>query len=200
MFITRARARTKTAAIIHIPCDEIFLSDIKFRKNFDETEMEKLKTSLKNFGVLKPLLVRSVYGRYELISGERRLRAAKALNLESVPCIISQADMEQAALLSLSENLCYDSLDDTEISFALCELMRLFDFSYKKLGDKLGIDVKEILENNKKKSNNFILRDEQIFINSLERNMEIMKKGGILATLDKYEYENSLRLVVEIRR
>ena len=82
------------------------------RKNFDEAELHSLADSIKRYGIIQPITVRRMSdenspfgGLYELIAGERRLRAARMLDLSYVPCIIIEADREESAKMALVENL-----------------------------------------------------------------------------------------------
>ena len=75
------------------------------RRNFDEAKMAELTASVKQFDVLEPILVRRVDDHYQLIAGERRLRAARAAGLEKIPARIMDVDEKGAAEIQMLENL-----------------------------------------------------------------------------------------------
>ena len=81
------------------------------RKLFDQRETDELAESIRACGIIQPLIVRTKQGGYELIAGERRLRAAKQAGLSEVPCILSQADETRSTLMALTENIQRKDLD-----------------------------------------------------------------------------------------
>lgn len=119
-------------------CDEIVPNPIQPRRRFDEEQLRELSDSIRAHGLLHPLTVRFRNGRYELIAGERRLRAAKLAGLTSVPCLLRDAAMEEAGLLALIENLQRQDLDFVEEAHALRRLIRMFGFSQEECARRLG--------------------------------------------------------------
>lgn len=96
----------KTSRVSYIPVDQIVPNPGQPRKVFDEETLGELADSIAMHGILQPLLVRqNERGEYELISGERRLRAARLAGLSEVPCILSGIEREQSAVYALIENL-----------------------------------------------------------------------------------------------
>ena len=91
--------------VLRLPVTEIRPNPRQPRRLFDERGLRELAASIRRHGILQPLTVRRVGDSWELIAGERRLRAAKMAGLETVPCIESAADEEESALLALVENL-----------------------------------------------------------------------------------------------
>ena len=96
------------------------------RRVFDETGIDELAASIAEYGILNPLTVRLRTGRYELVAGERRLRAAKKAGFTEVPCILLDVNMEDASLIALVENLQRRDLDFIEEAQAIDQLIRLF--------------------------------------------------------------------------
>ena len=85
--------------------DEIVVSPEQPRKSFDEYELKLLADSILANGIIQPLAVRKKDGKYEIIAGERRFRAAKMVGIRRIPCVIHSADEQTAAVLALTENL-----------------------------------------------------------------------------------------------
>ncbi|MCL2509148.1 MAG: ParB/RepB/Spo0J family partition protein [Oscillospiraceae bacterium] len=125
--------------ILLIPHEDITPNRSQPRKSFDRGELESLADSIRSNGILQPLNVRELEdGRYELISGERRLRAARLVGLSSVPCIIIEASDESSALYALLENLQRQDLGFFEESEAIARLIVQFDMSQEEIAAKLG--------------------------------------------------------------
>ncbi|MBQ4652455.1 MAG: ParB/RepB/Spo0J family partition protein, partial [Oscillospiraceae bacterium] len=91
--------------MIWLPIGEIRPCPLQPRKQFDEAGLLELSQSIKSYGILNPLTVRMKGGGYELVTGERRLRAAKLAGLKEAPCILIDVNMEDAGLIALIENL-----------------------------------------------------------------------------------------------
>ena len=98
---------SKAGAVLLIPVDKIRTNPNQPRKYFDPDELSSLGESIRRNGILQPLSVRAEDGdgKYELIAGERRLRAAAESGFDRVPCIVINADSTQAAVYSVIENL-----------------------------------------------------------------------------------------------
>ena len=131
-----------------IPYREIPLSAIEAdphqpRQNFDEEKLNELAESIKLYGVLSPILVRSgqLPGRYTLISGERRFRAAHLAGLSSIPAIVNQTeDVEGRNLaIQLVENLQRDDLSPIERAHAIGALRDAHSLSVRDIAEKLSI-------------------------------------------------------------
>ena len=109
------------------------------RKRFDYDELEGLAQSIRANGIIQPLTVRKTEnGEYELISGERRLRAARLIGLTKVPAIVVDVDEEQSTLLSVLENIQRSDLSFFEEAIALDKLMSVYGMSQEEIGRKLG--------------------------------------------------------------
>ena len=105
-----------------IAVDEICGARSQARKDFDDKKLEELAASVREHGVLQPLLVRKTEDRYELVAGERRLRAAKKAGLKKVPVIFLTADHEKAAEMGLIENIQREDLNAMEEAAAYREM------------------------------------------------------------------------------
>jgi ParB family chromosome partitioning protein len=121
--------------------DDILPNPMQPRRSFDAEAVARLAESIRLHGIIQPLCVRELeppsYG-YGLIAGERRLRAAKLLGLERVPCIISAADGKRCAELAIVENLQREDLNMFEQAMAIGELMELHCLTQEKIAAELS--------------------------------------------------------------
>ncbi len=125
--------------ILLIPQGDIMPNPNQPRKRFDYDELEGLAQSIRANGILQPLLVRSTEnGKYQLIAGERRLRAARLVGLTKVPCIINEISESDSAVFAVIENLQRQNLDYFEEAEALATLMSDYRMSQEELCRKLG--------------------------------------------------------------
>lgn len=253
--------------ISYIPVDEIYPSPVQPRKRFPQESLRELADSISQHGVLNPLTVRRRSGRYELIAGERRLRASRMAGLREVPCIVIDVDMEESSLLALIENIQRRDLDFVEEAEGISQLIRLFGLSQEEAARRLGKSqpsvanklrllrlppkvletlreeelterhgrallrlktpeeqweacrvmarehmnvaaaeeyVEALLsaqpepEDKSRRKTLFVLKDVRVFLNTLSRSLEIMKRGGIDAGLEKHETDTELVLTISI--
>ena len=108
------------------------------RKFFDNQALEELATSIKEYGVLQPITVRKIRCGYELVSGERRLKASRLAGLETIPAIIINADPDKSAILALLENLQREDLSFFEIAEGYQRLIREQGMTQEDIAQKLG--------------------------------------------------------------
>ena len=133
--------------IKNIPLKYIRPNPCQPRKYFDPNKMDALIRSIERYGVLNPITVRECNsGEYELISGERRFRAAYSAGLKEIPCIIINTDGTECAVLSLLENLQREDLSFLEIAESYKTLVKNNGISSRDLSRKLGNRVYEINE------------------------------------------------------
>ncbi len=128
----------ETGRVVFVPARTIRPNPAQPRRTFDEQAMEELTNSVRTHGILQPLSVRRVDGVYELIAGERRLRAAKAAGLLEVPCIIMTLDDAQSGLLALVENLQRQDLDFVEEAVGISKLIKTQALSQEQAARMLG--------------------------------------------------------------
>ncbi len=128
----------RRGVITYLPTEDIQPNPIQPRKLFDESSITELSRSIENYGILNPLTVRYRCGRYELVAGERRLRAAKQAGLTEVPCIMLDVTMEDAGLLALIENLQRKDLDFIEEATGISRLIRMFGMSQEEAARRIG--------------------------------------------------------------
>ena len=134
----RTRPGTRRGGIVYLRTGDIYPNPVQPRKQFDSGALEELSLSIKNYGILNPLTVRCRGGRYELVAGERRLRAAKLAGLDEVPCIMLDVNMEDASLIALIENLQRRDLDFIEEATGISQLIRMFGMSQEEAARRLG--------------------------------------------------------------
>jgi len=110
------------------------------RKHFDESKLLELAETIKEKGILDPLMVRRVEDGYELIAGERRWRAAQKAGLKEVPVIVREADDREVLELSLIENLQREDLNPLEEAEGFRELIEKFNVSHEEVSKRVGKD------------------------------------------------------------
>ncbi len=108
------------------------------RKDFDPGKLAELSLSVRRHGILQPLLVRRVAGGYELVAGERRLRAAEMAGFKKVPVIVRETAGEEQAVLSLVENLQRENLNCLEEALGYRRLIEEYGLTQEELGQRLG--------------------------------------------------------------
>ncbi|MCM8778210.1 MAG: ParB/RepB/Spo0J family partition protein [Candidatus Omnitrophica bacterium] len=138
--------RAETQAIINVNVTEIVSNKYQPRQNFATSGMQELIASIREKGFLQPLVVRRTAEGYELIAGERRLRAAKELGLTQVPVIVKDVEKEADLLeLALVENLQREDLNPLEKAFAYKRLIEELGISQEEVAQKVGKDVVSIV-------------------------------------------------------
>ena len=269
MQILRQHTRAGRSSVLWLEPDQIAPGAMQPRVRFPEAELQELAQSVAEFGILNPLTVRRRGGAFELIAGERRLRAARLAGLTEVPCIVLEVDLEQASLIALVENLQRRDLDFVEQARGIAQLIRMFGLRQEECARRLGKsqsaianklrllrlpeDVLMGLRNaslterhgrallrlespelqraalaqfiaqdmnvaaaealvedmltqpepapdapEPERQRTFILKDVRVFLNSLTRNLELMKQGGIDADMERRETEDALILTISI--
>ena len=134
----RNRPGLKRGGILYLRTDDLAPNPTQPRKSFDDEAIQELSDSIRQYGILNPLTVRLRCGEYELVAGERRLRAAKLAGLREVPCILVDASMEDSALIALVENLQRRDLDCIEEANGLRQLIRMFGMSQEEAARRIG--------------------------------------------------------------
>lgn len=125
--------------IILIPQEDIYPNPNQPRSRFDFDELEGLAQSIRQNGIIQPIAVRvNASGNYELISGERRLRASRLVGISLIPCIIMEASDEKSALFALIENMQRSDLGFFEEASAIEKLIVDFNMSRDEVCRKLG--------------------------------------------------------------
>lgn len=124
--------------VMEIPIHDIVPNPYQPRKVFSQSALEELSKSIRVYGILHPITVRVKDDKYELIAGERRLRAAKLAKIEVIPAIINNMSDESSAVLALLENLQREDLNFIEEAMGYDNLIKEHDFTQQQLAEKLG--------------------------------------------------------------
>ena len=128
-------------AIAQIDIDKIETNPFQPRTDFDETALNELAESIKNQGVIQPVTVRKMgYDKYQLISGERRLRASKMAGLKTIPVFIRVANDEQMLEMALIENIHRENLNAIEVAISYQRLLEECKLTQDQLSEKVGKD------------------------------------------------------------
>lgn len=128
----------ETGKVIYLPVDSLRPNPNQPRTQFAPEGLEELALSIAEHGILQPLSVRRGAAGYELVSGERRLRAAKLAGLKEVPCIAVDVDETASSLLALVENLQRRDLDFLEEAVALSKLITTYHLSQEEAARRIG--------------------------------------------------------------
>lgn len=108
------------------------------RKKFSQEELNELSLSIKEHGILQPLIVRKKDDKYQIIAGERRYRAARLANIQEVPIIIKDISDQQTLEISLVENIQRQDLNSMELAYAYSLLLERFDLTQDQVAEKVG--------------------------------------------------------------
>ena len=128
----------ETGRVMFLPARAIHPNPAQPRKVFRQEALEELADSIRQHGILQPLSVRRVGSGYELIAGERRLRAARMAGLTEIPCIVMSMDERESAMTAMVENLQRQDLDFVEEAQGISTLMSQWDMSQDQVAKLLG--------------------------------------------------------------
>lgn len=121
-----------------IPLDKLRPSPHQPRTQFDDQAIETLAASLREQGAVQPILVRRIGGQYELVAGERRLRAARAAGLESLPAVVRDLSDDEAATITLVENIQREDLNPIDEARALRGLADRLGQTHEQIAERVG--------------------------------------------------------------
>ena len=252
--------------LVQIPADEIRPNRAQPRCTFDEDGLRSLAESIKQNGLLQPVCVRKIVGGYELIAGERRLRACRMAGMKTIPCLVSGCDARQSAVLALLENLQRRDLNLFEEAEGLRRLVEEWGVTQEEAAERLGRSQSAVanklrllrftpeeraqildaglterharallrLEDPARRAaalqlvverglnvaqteeyvsallaappepaaregrRALILKDVRVFLNSLTRSLDVMKRGGIAADMRREETPEALVVTISI--
>ena len=135
---TKRLSVLESGRVLYLPAARIRPNPLQPRKHFDAGALQELAESIRQYGVLQPLTVRRLAGGYELVAGERRLRAARLAGLSEVPCLLADVDEESSGMLALVENLQRRDLDYIEEAEGLQKLMQQYHLSQEQAARRIG--------------------------------------------------------------
>lgn len=125
--------------VISIPVDNVSPSPYQPRMQMDDKSLEELSASIKEKGVVQPIIVRTMgTDKYEVIAGERRLRASKLAGLNEVPAIVREVNDAEAMAIAITENIQREDLNAVELARAYQALINQFNFTQEQLAQSLG--------------------------------------------------------------
>lgn len=131
-------AQVTQKEIVYIGIDKIKPNPNQPRKFFTKESLEELSKSIMEHGILQPISVRYIRDGYELISGERRLRASRLANLKFIPCIVINIDEEKSSVLAVLENIQREDLNFIEEALSYEKLIKEYGYTQSDLASKLG--------------------------------------------------------------
>ena len=134
----------ESGRVLYLPLGSIRPNPAQPRRVFDPAGLQELADSIREYGILQPLTVRRRENGYELIAGERRLRAAGLAGLREVPCLLVTADDQDAGLLALVENLQRRDLDYIEQAQGLARLMQQYHLTQEQAARLLGVSQVQV--------------------------------------------------------
>lgn len=139
MQLLKKRGLFEASRIVYLPAGDILPNPEQPRRNFEPNAMRELAASISRYGILQPLSVRRRGSGYELVSGERRLRAARLVGLREVPCIVLDVDASKSSILALVENLQRKDLDFIEEAEGLSRLISEHNYKQEEVARLVGL-------------------------------------------------------------
>lgn len=128
----------KESDIVQIPLSDIRPNPYQPRKSFDKEALDELATSIRNYGVFQPIIVKKSIKGYDLVAGERRLRASKLAGLETIPAIVKEFSDEEMREIALLENLQRENLTSIELAWAYKGIIDSLHIRQEDLAAKIG--------------------------------------------------------------
>ena len=139
MQLLKSKKNYESDKVFYLPVTQIVPNRAQPRKRFEEDALGELAESIRRYGILQPLTVRrKAGGGFELVAGERRLRAARMAGLREVPCLVAAVSEEDSSVLALIENIQRRDLNYMEEAAALQKLIETYGLSQEKVAEKLG--------------------------------------------------------------
>jgi ParB family chromosome partitioning protein len=125
--------------VIDLPIKDIHMNPFQPRTSFNEEHLRELASSIKELGVIQPITVRKKdFGKYELVSGERRCRASKLLGIDTIPAYVRIANDQESLEMALVENIQRQDLDPIEIALSYQRLIEEIDLTQEQMSERVG--------------------------------------------------------------
>ena len=131
---------TSPAGLGEVAVDLIDANPFQLRRTFSPDKLKELADSIRSSGVVQPVLLRRADDRYQLIAGERRLRAARVAGLTSIPAVVREIGDRDALELALTENLLREDLNQIEAAQGYALLQQKHGLSHEEIAERLGLD------------------------------------------------------------
>ncbi|MHC1703020.1 MAG: ParB/RepB/Spo0J family partition protein [Tenuifilaceae bacterium] len=133
------RDHSVTSELVNeIDVEKIDINPFQPRTTFDENALNELAESIKKLGIIQPITIRAINGKYQLISGERRLRAAKIAGLKTIPAYVRTANDQGLLEMALVENIQREDLDAIEVAISYQRLIEECNLTQENLADRVG--------------------------------------------------------------
>ena len=179
-------------AVKEIELEKIKPGRFQPRSNFDDAKLEELTNSIKNQGVLSPILVRELgLNEFEVIAGERRLRASKKAGLTSIPCLVDQKQDQDALVSALIENLQREDLNPVEEARGLDRLKREFGLTQDEVATSTG-KARSTIANSLR-----ILSLPNLVLEMLSKGEIEKGHAKLLVSMEKKEAEETAKRIVK---
>jgi ParB family chromosome partitioning protein len=137
----KPQAVEAATSVLRLPLENIETNPKQPRKDFDEQGLQELAQSIKSHDIIQPVTVSKLHGnKYRLISGERRLRAARMAGLKDIPAYVRQANDQELLELALLENLQREDLNAMEIALSYKRMMEELDHTQEQVAERMGKD------------------------------------------------------------
>jgi len=138
-FTERQKEEMTSAALINeIPVDKIVTNPYQPRTTFDEEALNELSESIRTLGLIQPITVRQIGGKYQIISGERRFRASKMAGLPTVPAYIIKTDDQGLIEMAIVENIQRENLNVMEVAISFKRLIEECHLTQEQMADRVG--------------------------------------------------------------
>ncbi len=131
-------AALQSSEVLYLPIDKISLNPYQPRRIFDKAAIDDLSRSIRQYGVMQPICVRIIGTKYELVAGERRLRASKQAGLTVIPALIVNINDNDSAVLALIENLQRENLNYLEEAEGYLNLINHYSFTQEMVAEKVS--------------------------------------------------------------
>lgn len=168
-------------AILDIDVTRIRSNPYQPRKVFNEEQLTDLMSSIKEHGVIQPIIVRQSFNGYEIVAGERRWRATKALNNKTIPAVVRKFTDQQVMEIALIENLQREDLNPVEIAYAYKKLITTYNLTQEELAERIGVSRPNVA--------NFLrlLQLPELILNEVSSEKLSMGHARALITIDDKE-------------
>lgn len=173
-----------------IAIDKIIPNKKQPRTVFDDEKIEELAISIKQNGLLQPIIVRKYNGNYQIVAGERRFRACKLARIKEIPCLVTKYDDQQVDTLAIIENIQRENLSVIEEAKAYQTLMRIYHYNQTELAQKVGKKQSTIA--NKLR----LLKLTEPIQAALNNNQITERHGRAMLSLEEKEQEKVLHKVL----